>query len=238
MHNHFVGNTILTPFLSGFTTGDSTVNQLTYLYNTLCHALDSGKEVRVIFSDISKAFDRIWHAELVHKLQAVGISRNLLHWLIKYLSNKNNVLFYLGYSLSGILSMRGTSRLYYRTSSFLLYINDIVVDIRSSIRLFADDMSLYIIVDNPDHAAQLLNVDLEKITRWAETWLVKFNPVKQNPFLYHVKHPPVLMLNQEINEVDKHKQLGIVLPGDCSWHYHINYIERKSLGKNKRNEKT
>ena len=38
---------------------------------------------------------------------------------------------------------------------FLLYINDIVVDIRSSIRLFADDTSLYIIVDNPDHAAQL-----------------------------------------------------------------------------------
>ena len=124
--------------------------------------------------------------------------------------------------------MRGTSRLYYRTSSFLLYINDIVVDIRSSIRLFADDMSLYIIVDNPYHAAMLLNADLEKITRWAETWLVKFNPVKQNPFLYHVKHPPVFMLNQEINEIDKHKQLGIVLSGDCSWHYHINYMKEKA----------
>ena len=33
------------------------------------------------------------------------------------------------------------------------------------------------------------------------------------------------MLNQEINEVDKHKHLGIVLSGDCSWHYHINYIK-------------
>ena len=42
---------------------------------------------------------------------------------------------------------------------FLLYINDIVVDIRSSIRLFADDTRLYIIVDDPDHAAQH---DLEK----------------------------------------------------------------------------
>ena len=37
------------------------------------------------------------------------------------------------------------------------------------------------------------------------------------------------MLNQEINEVDKHKHLGIiVLSGDCSWHYHINYIKEKA----------
>ena len=61
---------------------------------------------------------------------------------------------------------------------FLLYINDIVGDIWSSIRLLADDTNLYIIVDNLDHAAQLLNADLEKITRWAETWLVIFNPGK------------------------------------------------------------
>ena len=74
LHNHFVGNNILTPFQSGFTPGDPTVNQLTYLYNTLCRALDSGKEVRVIFCDISKAFDRVWQAGLVHELQAAGIS--------------------------------------------------------------------------------------------------------------------------------------------------------------------
>ena len=156
LHNHFVSNTILTPFQSGFTPGDSTVNQLTYLYNTLCRALDSGKEVRVIFCDISKAFDRVWHAGLVHKLQAAGISGNFLHWLINYLSNRKQRVVLPGYSLSGILSMRGVPQgSILGPLLFLLYINDIVVDIRSSIRLFADDTSLYIIVDNPDHAAQL-----------------------------------------------------------------------------------
>ena len=86
----FVDHNILTPFQSGFTPGDSTVNQLTYLYNTLCNAFDSEKKVRVIlFCDITKAFDRVWHAGLVHKLQAshaAGISGNLLHWFINYLS--------------------------------------------------------------------------------------------------------------------------------------------------------
>ena len=51
------------------------------------------------------------------------------------------------------------------------------------IRKATDDTSLYVIVDNPDHAAQLLNADLEKITKWAETWLVKFNPGKTESLL-------------------------------------------------------
>ena len=225
LHNHFVSNTILTPFQSGFTSGDSTINQLTYLYNTLCRALDSGKEVRVIFCDISKAFDRVWHAGLVHKLQAAGISGNFLHWLINYLSNRKQRVVLPGVQSKWNFIYAGVPQgSILGPLLFLLYINDIVVDIRSSIRLLADT-SLYIIVDDPDHAAQLLNADLNKITKWAETWLVKFNPGKTESLLISRKtsgpiHPPVFMLNQEINEVDKHKHLGIVLSGDCSWHYH------------------
>ena len=58
--------------------GDSTVNQLTDIYNTFCRALDNGMEVRVIFCDISKAFDRVWHEGLLIKLESVGISGRLL----------------------------------------------------------------------------------------------------------------------------------------------------------------
>ena len=50
---------------------------------------------------------------------------------------------------------------------FLIYINDIVENINSSIRLFADDTCLYIIVDDPTDAAITLNSDLSKIHRWA-----------------------------------------------------------------------
>ena len=48
---------------------------------------------------------------------------------------------------------------------FLLYINDIVKDIGSNIRLFADDTSLSLVVESPDTAAATLNSDLEKIAR-------------------------------------------------------------------------
>ena len=58
---------------------------------------------------------------------------------------------------------------------FLIYINDIVNELRASVRLFADDTSLYIIVDTPNSAALVLNNDLRYITAWAAEWLVDFN---------------------------------------------------------------
>ena len=88
LYTHFYDNNIITSLQSGFIPGDSTTNQLTFLYDTFCQALDAGKEVRVVFCDISKAFDRVWHAGLLHKLQAAGVLGNLLRWFNSYLTNR------------------------------------------------------------------------------------------------------------------------------------------------------
>ena len=76
LFNHFRDNNLLSSLQSGFMPGDSTVNQLTYLYNTFCEALDEEKEVRAVFCDISKAFDRAWHAGL----EAAGVTGEVLAW--------------------------------------------------------------------------------------------------------------------------------------------------------------
>ena len=114
-----------------------------------------------------------------------------------------------------------------------MYINDIVEEIGSHIRLFADDTSLFIIVDDPVTSAARLNTDLEKISRWAITWLVTFNPTKSESFLVSRKvnrliHPNVYMQNVQIEEVECHKHLGVCLSNDCSWHQHITYIKEKA----------
>ena len=62
---------------SGFITGDSTINQLTFIYNDICKALDQGNEVRAVFCDISKAFDQVWHRSLLFKLSSFGIHGEL-----------------------------------------------------------------------------------------------------------------------------------------------------------------
>ena len=61
---------------------------------------------------------------------------------------------------------------------FLIYINDIVEEIGSIIRLFADDTSLYLIVQDPTTTAELMNADLDKIHLWSQTWLVNFTQTR------------------------------------------------------------
>lgn len=234
LYNHFHDNNILTPLQSGFIPGDSTTNQLTFLYNTFCQALDSGKEIRVVFCDVSKAFDRVWHEGLICKLKAAGISGSLLSWLSNYLSNRRQRVILPGaqsnwnYIHAGVPQGSILGPLL-----FLLYINDIVTDIGSNIRLFADDTSIYLIVENPATAAHILNSDLEKIAKWAIAWLVTFNPIKTESLLISRRllkplHPHLYMFNQQITEVDNHKHLGMYLSNDCSWHKHINYIKEKA----------
>ena len=53
---------------------------------------------------------------------------------------------------------------------FLIYINDIVNDLGCNVRLFADDTSLYVIVDDPASASDLVDSDLQTIYNWAQNW--------------------------------------------------------------------
>ena len=86
--NCFHEHEVLTTLQSGFVPGDSTVNQLVDIYDTFCKALGNGKEVRAVFLDVSKAFDRVWHEGLLFKLRTVGLSGVLLQWFTDYLSNR------------------------------------------------------------------------------------------------------------------------------------------------------
>jgi hypothetical protein len=54
------------------------INQLLSLTNEFGKALDEGKEIRVVFCDISKAFDRVWHKDLLHELENIGSQGSLL----------------------------------------------------------------------------------------------------------------------------------------------------------------
>ena len=232
--NFFLEHHVITTLQSGFTAGDSTVNQLVDIYNTFCRALDEGKEVRAVFFDISKAFDRVWHKGLLYKLHSVGISGNLLDWFADYLSERKQRVV-----LPGVSSDWSTLEAGVPQGSilgpllFLVYINDIVEDINATIRLFADDTSLYIIVDSPLDAAITLNNDVSKVYAWAKKWLVNFNPNKSETLLLSRKlnkpyHPPICMNNQPISEVNSHKHLGLILSNDCTWHAHFELMKTKA----------
>ena len=185
LFNFLNAHHVIKTIQSGFVPGDSTANQLVDIYNTFCKALDEGKEFRVIFCDISNAFDRVWHKGLLYKLETAGISGSLLSWFTDYLNDRLQRVVLPGGSSAWTPIKAGVPQGSILVPLlFLLYINDIVEDINSSIRLFADDTSLYIIVDGTIQAAETPNLDLEKVSLWAQQWLVTFNPAKSDLYYF------------------------------------------------------
>ena len=164
MFNFLKEHEVLTRLQSEFVPGDSTANQLVDIYNTFCKALDDGKEVRAVFCDISKAFDRVWHKGLLFKLKQSGIGSTLLQWLANYLLHRKQRVLIPGGSSDWLPIGAGVPQgSILGPLLFLIYINDIVMHINSTVRLFADDTSLYLIVDDPVEAARCLNADLALI---------------------------------------------------------------------------
>ena len=144
--------------------------------------------MRAIFFDISKAFDGVWHTGLVYKLQSMGITGSLQQWFTDYLYNrKQRVVLPGGTSDWTTISAGVPQGSILDPLLFLVYINDIVEDINSFIRLFADDTSLYIIVENPFVSAEILNSDTAKVHRWETEWLVTFNPLKTEEIFKEIK---------------------------------------------------
>ena len=85
---------LLKPNQSGFRSSDSCVNQLlviTWSWSIeIFEVFDCNPpvEVRFVFLDISKAFEKVWHKGLLYKLKSVGISGELYNLLENYLSGR------------------------------------------------------------------------------------------------------------------------------------------------------
>jgi hypothetical protein len=72
-------------YQAGFLPGHSTITQLVEVSHLIYQELDDLKEVSILFVDISKAFDRVWHSGLLYKLKTICVDDNLLEWFESYL---------------------------------------------------------------------------------------------------------------------------------------------------------
>ena len=68
--------------------GDCCINKQISVTHDILNSLDKGLEVRGVFLDISKAFDKVWHEGLIYKLQQKGISGELMNILIDFLNDR------------------------------------------------------------------------------------------------------------------------------------------------------
>ena len=122
-------------------------------------------EVRAVFLNTSKAFDKVWHEGLVIKMKRNGIQGDLLGLLSDFLDHRyqrtvlNGTTWVWAHAVAGVPQGSVLGPL-----MFLLYINDITADIKSNVRIFADDVTLFHIVEDPLTCFDELQHDLNKIS--------------------------------------------------------------------------
>ena len=225
-------NDLLTPMQSGFRPGDSCINQLIAITHNIYASFDANPslEVRGVFLDISKAFDRVWHDGLLFKLKCNGVCGNVFKLIKSFLTNRHQRVL-----LNGQMSQWAKVTAGVPQGSilgplfFLIYINDIPNGLKSDVKLFADDTSLFSLVNNPQSSAKILNEDLDLINKWAFQWKMSFNPdiTKQaQEVLFSRKtsktiHPDLTFNNSVVQKASSQKHLGLILDQKLTFNQHL-----------------
>ena len=110
----------------------------------MARAFNRSGAIPAVTLDISKAFDRVWHSGLLHKLKSYGISGQKFGLISSFLSNRQ-----LRVVLDGKFSQEYPVNAGVPQGSilgptlFLLYINDLPDDVICDIAIYADDITLY-----------------------------------------------------------------------------------------------
>ena len=229
---HLETNDILTDVQYGFRSMRSCESQLFLTIDDFARAVDNKLQVDVAILDFAKAFDKVAHARLVHKLNYYGIRGPLLQWLQSFLTDRTQKVIIDGRHSSPCHVTSGVPQgSVLGPALFLIYINDIVTNIHSQLRLFADDCLLYRPIHSPeDH--KVLQSDLDSLSSWANIWQMKFNVKKccimQISTLHSTSSFPYTMYETPLQFVKRHEYLGVLLDDKLSWTPHIDSLCSKA----------
>ena len=221
----------------GFRQGRSTEDILIYLTETWKTALDNGNVVGVVYIDFQKAFDTVSHEILIYKLQAMGLSGDMLKWFISYLKDRRQFAVVNGCSSqtkSVTCGVPQGSLLGPRL--FTYYINDLSDSItEGNLDMYADDTTLHFIGNNVDEVVDGLNQALSKILLWCRNNKLTIHAGKSEAMI--ISHrafcgplKPITLGDKILNVVSEARCLGVIIDSQLSWNSHSEHL-CKSFGK-------
>ena len=232
--DHMTRNKLFSPKQFGFIAGRSTTLQLLHVLNLWTEILDQGGSLDAVYCDFMKAFDKVPHRRLVHKIEKYGITGSILGWISSFLSNRTQcVNINQTYSKKAEVSSGIPQGSVLGPILFVLYINDLpeVVSEGTWIYLFADDTKIFREIKSFDDKIILQN-DVEELVKWSAKWLLKFHPDKcvymsiGNPNKFIIPQSlfetPYNMECQPLKYSECEKDLGVHVDHDLKFDKHIN----------------
>ena len=153
---------LFSDFQYGFRSSRSTADLLTVVSDRIARAFNRSGATRAVALDISKAFGRVWHAGLLHKLKSYGISGQIFGLISSFLSNMRLRVVLDGKSSQEYPVNAGVPQgSILGPTLFLLYINDLPDDVVRNIAIYADDTTLYSKFDQASDLWQQLQLASE-----------------------------------------------------------------------------
>ena len=211
----------------GFIAGRSTLLQLLAVLDEWTDILDSGSNIDVAYCDYMKAFDKVSHRHLLHKLKIYKFGDIYIKWIQSFLSNRRQKVLVNGSEsewqpvTSGIPqgSVLGPML-------FVLFINDLPEHLSNNSQLFlyADDTKIFRKIES-EYDRQLLQEDIFSMCEWSENWLLKFHPDKCKTMTLgqtDVEHTYSLkptLPPMQVSEAEK--DVGVIIDNKLRFDQHI-----------------
>ena len=226
----------LTPLQHGFRQGRSCESQLLTTLRDFSNSLDKKGQTDAVLLDFSKAFDKVDHKLLLHKVSNAGIHGPLLGWLTSFLENRLQYVVVEGCLsnpnpvLSGVPQGTVLGPLL-----FLIYINDIADHLSpgSSLRLFADDSLLYRDIKTSEDSA-ILQKDLDSLQVWEKNNKMEFHPGKCQLIRLTNQRDPIQHVYNihgiELDSFDSVKYLGVTIDSKLHWDVQCDNVFKKANG--------
>ena len=180
--------------------------------------MEENKQTDIIVTDFSRAFYKVGHKRLLHKLQCYGVRGQNIRWITNFLTNKRQRVVLDGTTSSDIEIESGVPQgSVLGPCLFLFYINDLPAEMSTSVRLFADDTIMYMTIQS-DEDATLLQQDLDKLNSWSGDWLMGINPRKYHSITVtrkrNIYHNQYTFNGIVLDTVPSAKYLGVTITTD------------------------
>ena len=223
-------NDAITQSQHGFRKGRSCESQLALLNQDLMRTADEGFRTDAIFLDFRKAFDTVPHAKLLQKLEYYGIDNQIIQWIRSFLTGRSQRVVLDGVFSDEVEVTSGVPQgSVIGPILFLVYINDITDNVKSNVRLFADDTLIYRKIQSAGDSL-ILQSDLDIVSQWCRDWQLSLNiekcvamSITRSP-MRSVSQTPYHISGTTLEFVSEYKYLGVVFSSNLSFKTHVREI--------------